>query len=145
MKLWSVFMNHELWFVQDPNAGIAGNFRSGFANGELFCEFQRTPVLESLDEIEATFDLQNDKYNLLLARGRVDAGGFLYTKFNQNFIPRLEIQFLYFYVYCEPDFMLSYHSLREPSPTSVYLSETIIIGEVCKRSKDVLTLKNAID
>lgn len=56
------------------NAGIERRSGSGYADGELFCEFQRTPTLESLDEIEITFDLQNDKYYLLLAKGSLKTG-----------------------------------------------------------------------
>jgi hypothetical protein len=41
-----------------------------YTNSDIYCEFQRTPTLVS-EDMDVQFDLANDKYYLLTARGKM--------------------------------------------------------------------------
>jgi hypothetical protein len=81
-----------------------------FINGTLYCEYTRTPILDSpADELNAIFDLEKDAYYILLARAsEVSLGE------NGTIVENLGKHL--------PDD-------KQASPSSVHLNETAVVGE----------------
>ena len=105
----------------------------GYNNGELYCEFQRTPTLTAQDGLEIDFDLESDNYFLLLAQGELNPGAWIFllmficpSNYLLSYRNRYKIRIQFFL-----DGSLKMHYDKRASPESVRLSETIaIIGAV---------------